>query len=161
MNHVIDTLTTVQMNFKYTYLTNREFAKYVDFPFTEEIDNDGKVYFLHEETRFNLLPVYKAKRLMRFIQPTFYLPKTTAYITEDIHVVVRHRHLVLPKDGLKVCVISPDERSIIYEKYDLSKDTRFVAFYPEDKPYCIPLTEEEFDLLDHLRLPIEEFEHKY
>jgi hypothetical protein len=49
---IVDTLRT---SFKYTYLTNTEFAKFVDFPYTEEIDNDGKTYFLLEEKNITFL----------------------------------------------------------------------------------------------------------
>ena len=121
---IVDTLRT---SFKYTYLTDKEFAKCVDFPYTEEIDNDGKSYFLLEEKDITILTLQQAKELMQFVKPQFYLPKTTAYIENDnLHVVIDHRHVVFPMS------------------FSLRYTDTPVAFYPD---YSIPLSEAEANLI--------------
>jgi len=170
MNLLLSIMENLRTTFKYTYLTDKDFAQHVDFPYTEEIDNDGKVYFLYDldgDKKINVLSLSKAKELSIYVKPTFYLPKTTAYIEgESIHVVVNRRHIVL-SDSFTLRYIPRDitvYKTILYEKYKLSVDTRFVAFYEpqEEQAYCIPLTEAETNLLSLLLdEPIQELKHMY
>jgi len=156
-------MENLRTTFKFTYLTDKEFAKNIDFPFTEEIDNDGKTYFLYDldgDKKITLLTLSKAKELSMYVKPQLYVPRTTAYIEHDIHVVVNHRHLVLTPD-FTLRFIVPNPKSILYEKYKLPRTTTHVAFY-EAEAYCIPLSEEEIVLLSKLMdYPITEFPNIY
>jgi len=167
MNLVLSVMENLRTAFKYTYLTNKEFAKNIDFPYTEENDNDGKTYFMYDlddEKSFLPLTLSNAKELSTYVKPTLYVPKTTAYIEHDmVHVVVNHRHIVLSPDFTLRFILPRDETSypktILYEKYKLSRDTTHVAFYED---YCIPLMEEEACLLSQLMdLPIKSLHHIY
>jgi len=160
-------MENLRTTFKFTYLTDKEFAKNIDFPFTEEIDNDGKTYFLYDldgDKKITLLTLSKAKDLSMYVKPQLYVPRTTAYIEHDtVHVVVNHRHLVFTPD-FTLRFIVPKPNSILYEKYKLPRTTTHVAFYePQDEEaYCIPLSEEEIVLLSKLMdYPITEFPNIY
>jgi len=159
-------MENLRTSFKYTYLTNKEFAKNIDFPPTEEIDNDGKTYFLYDldgDKKITLLTLSKAHELSMYVKPTLYIPKTTAYMERDIHVVVNYRHLVLTPD-FTLRYIIPNDKSILYEKYKLSRHTTHVAFYePQDEEaYCVPLSAEEAHLVSKLiDLPITKLLHIY
>jgi len=147
MNLLLSVMENLRTSFKYTYLTNKEFAKNIDFPFTEEIDNDGKTYFLYDldgDKKITLLTLSKAHELSMYVKPTLYIPKTTAYMERDIHVVVNYRHLVLTPD-FTLRYIS--DQWLLYDKYKLSPDTTHVAFYED---YCIPLSEKEAHLISKL-----------
>jgi len=142
MNLLLSVMENLRTTFKFTYLTNKEFAKNIDFPFTEEIDNDGKTYFLYDldgDKKITLLTLSRAKELSMYVKPQLYLPKTTAYVEHDkIHVVINHRHIVLtPSFTLRYV---PDKT--FCETYQLAQGTTHVAFY-EDETYCVPLTEAE------------------
>ena len=147
MNLLLSVMENLRTSFKFTYLTNKEFAKNIDFPFTEEIDNDGKTYFLYNldgDKKITLLTLSKAHELSMYVKPTLYIPRTTAYMERDIHVVVNYRHLVLTPD-FTLRYIS--DQWLLYDKYKLSPDTTHVAFYED---YCIPLSEEEAHLISKL-----------
>ena len=147
MNLLLSVMENLRTSFKFTYLTNKEFAKNIDFPFTEEIDNDGKTYFLYDldgDKKITLLTLSKAHELSMYVKPTLYIPKTTAYMERDIHVVVNYRHLVLTPD-FTLRYIS--DQWLLYDKYKLSPDTTHVAFYED---YCIPLSEKEAHLISKL-----------
>jgi len=147
MNLLLSVMENLRTSFKYTYLTNKEFAKNIDFPPTEEIDNDGKTYFLYNldgDKKITLLTLSKAHELSMYVKPTLYIPKTTAYMERDIHVVVNYRHLVLTPD-FTLRYIS--DQWLLYDKYKLSPDTTHVAFYED---YCIPLSEKEAHLISKL-----------
>ena len=173
MNLLLSVMENLRITFKYTYLTDKDFAKHVDFPYTEEIDNDGKTYFLYDidgDKQIRLLTLSKAKEIMGYMKPTFYLPKTTAYIEhEKIHVVVNRRHIVLSDAdpfSLRYILTRTEHdtfpKTVLYDKYKLSRDTQFVAFYePQDEEsYCIPLTQSEIHLLSLLLdSPIKELPH--
>lgn len=169
MNLLLSVMENLRTTFKFTYLTNKEFAKNIDFPFTEEIDNDGKTYFLYDldgDKQIRLLTLSKAKELSMYVKPQLYIPITTAYVEHDkIHIVVNRRHLVLTNDPFSLRFIVPRSeyetfpKTILYDKYKLSRDTQFVAYYED---YCIPLTQSEIHLLSLLLVkPIKELKHIY
>lgn len=159
MNLVLSAMETLRTTFKYTYLTNKEFAKNIDFPYKEEIDNDGKTYFLYDKMITPLTLSY-AKELSIYIKPTLYIPRTTAYVEYDkVHVVVNHRHLVLSPDFTLRFILPCKEPTILYDKYNLSRNTIHVAYYDD---YCIPLSKEEAFLLSKLLdIPIKLLQHIY
>ena len=163
MNLLLSVMENLRTTFKFTYLTNKEFAKNIDFPHTEEIDNDGKTYFLYDldgDKKIKLLTLSKAHELSMYVKPKLYIPRTTAYIEQDIHLVVNHRHLVLTTDFTLRFV----PKTFLYEKYKLPRGTTHVAFYePQDEEaYCIPLSEEEIVLLSKLMdYPITSFPNIY
>ena len=162
MNLLLSVMENLRTTFKFTYLTNKEFAKNIDFPYTEEIDNDGKTYFLYDldgDKKITLLTLLKARELSMYVKPKLSVPNTTAYFEQDIHIVVNHRHLVLTPDFTLRFL----PKSFLYEKYKLSRDTTHVAFYePQgEEAYCVPLTETEAILLAKLlECPITQFHSK-